>query len=68
MKCESSDVSSGNKLTQPAFRLLYTVIPPIGLLGYLYSPLFGRRDGLKIVWLALMVSLLSVMNERVGRR
>lgn len=31
------------------------MIPPIALLGYLYSPLFGRRDGLKILWLALMV-------------
>ncbi|KAJ9101701.1 hypothetical protein QFC21_003039 [Naganishia friedmannii] len=34
--------------------LLYTVIPPIALLGYLYSPLFGRRDGVKVWWLALM--------------
>jgi hypothetical protein len=31
------------------------VIPPIALLGYLYSPLFGRRDAFKVWWLTFMV-------------
>lgn len=48
-------------LTSPP-RLLRTVVPPIACLGYLYAPLFGRRDALKIVWLALMVGR-SHMDE-----
>lgn len=37
-------------------RHLIFVIPPILLLGYLYGPLFGRRDGIKVGWLMFMAS------------
>ena len=41
------------------FRHLYYIIPPILLLGYLYKPLFGRRDAIKVGWLMFMVSMLA---------
>lgn len=55
-KCKSAPSPFGPVDADPCPRLLSTVVPPIAVLGYLYAPLFGRRDALKIVWLALMVS------------
>ncbi|ORX33738.1 Squalene/phytoene synthase-domain-containing protein [Kockovaella imperatae] len=37
--------------------LLYFLIPPILVFGALYRPLLGRRDVIKILWLAFMATL-----------
>ncbi|ORY28280.1 Squalene/phytoene synthase-domain-containing protein [Naematelia encephala] len=38
---------------------LYFLLPPIVLLGFLYRPLFGRRDVLKILWLSFMATIYT---------
>lgn len=53
---------TSHTLTFPP-RLLRTVLPPIACLAYLYAPLFGRRDALKIVWLAFMVGRFHLNEE-----
>jgi hypothetical protein len=40
----------------------YFMIPPIALLTAIYWPLLGRREYIKIGWLALMVCDVMIAN------
>lgn len=48
-------------------RHLLLVIPPILALGFLYSPVLGRRDVFKMIWACSLVCLFpfppSIMSQ-----
>lgn len=64
-KCSSPLVPQGRKLITDSHQ--YFVIPPIVILTAIYWPLLGRREYIKIIWLALMVShAVGQAEEYVG--